>query len=164
VKPIMNIDEVALTEEAHGERYARAAGQIGRAIGAEKLGCRLVVVPPGKRAWPFHAHHANEEMFFVIAGSGSLRLGEAVHAVRAGDVVSCPAGGAATAHQLINSGEADLRYLAISTMIAPEICEYPDSGKFLLLAGAGPGGDASKRGLDLVVRPGVTEPDYWDGE
>jgi uncharacterized cupin superfamily protein len=81
------------------EAFAAKLGQFGPLIGMKQLGCRLVVVPPGKKAWPYHAHHVNEEMFFILAGSGTLRLGGEEHPVKAGDVIACPAGGPETAHQ-----------------------------------------------------------------
>ena len=34
------------------------------------------VVPPGKRSCPFHSHRAEEEMFFIVKGAGTLRYGE----------------------------------------------------------------------------------------
>ena len=34
-----------------------------------------------------------------------------------------------TAHQIVNDSAADLTYLAISTMMPAEVCEYPDSQK-----------------------------------
>jgi uncharacterized cupin superfamily protein len=163
MKPLINVDEVTLTSKTHGQIFASRTGQIGPAIGMRQFGCRLVVLPPGRRAWPFHAHHANEEMFVVLAGIGTLRLGTETHAVRAGDVIACPAGGAETAHQLVNTGADELRYLAISTMRAPDVCEYPDSGKVLAVCGAAPGGDLAQRTLELCVRR-ESEVDYWEGE
>jgi uncharacterized cupin superfamily protein len=46
-----------------------------------------------------------------------------------------------TAHQIVNTGTAELKYLAVSTAL-PEFAEYPDSGKFGVLAEyvAGPDG------------------------
>ena len=70
----------------------RAYGPVGQAIGAQKLGSRLVVVPPGKRAWQFHLHHANEEMFVILTGTGTLRYGEDRFPLREGDVVAAPPG------------------------------------------------------------------------
>ena len=161
--PILNIADIPLTDQRHGEAFAAKLGQIGALIGARQLGCRLVVVPPGKKAWPYHAHHANEEMFVILDGAGTLRLGGAEHPVRAGDVIACPAGGPETAHQIVNSGEAPLRYLAISTMLSPEVLDYPDSGKFGVVSGSAPGGDKSVRRLWYVGRAETTL-DYWDGE
>ena len=159
-RPILNLDQVELVEQAAGERFRGWLGAIGNRIGARKLGYRLTVVPPGKRAWPFHNHHVNEEMFLVLAGTGELRLGEARHPLRAGDVVACPAGDATTAHQIVNTGTDELRYLAVSTMRYPELCEYPDSGKFGVTLPRDGDGTASFRHLD---REG-TGLDYWDGE
>ncbi|MBK9136721.1 MAG: cupin domain-containing protein [Betaproteobacteria bacterium] len=97
-------------------------------------------------------------MFLVLAGSGELRLGEARHAVKAGDLIGCPAGGPDTAHQLINTGTEELRYLAIGTSADPEICEYPDSGKVGAYHGRGGAGD-----LYHMTRT-ADQRDYWDGE
>ena len=69
-------------------------------------------------------------MFFVLDGQGEIRIGEAVYAIKSGDIIACPAGDQNTAHQIINTGAAELRYLADSTRYTPEIAEYPDSGKF----------------------------------
>ena len=86
-----------------------------------------------------------------------MRLGNERHAVKAGDLIGCPAGDASTAHQLVNSGDAELRYLAVSSEHDPEICEYPDSGKI----GAYCGNDDT--GLMHLSRS--AEPvDYWAGE
>lgn len=73
-------------------------GFIAPLLGAQKLGYNLTVVLPGKRAFPFHNHRVNEEMFFVIEGAGEVRIGEAVYPIRSRDVVACPAGEPETAH------------------------------------------------------------------
>jgi uncharacterized cupin superfamily protein len=160
---VMNIADVELTNHGWGDAFAARVAQLGPLIGARQLGCRLVVLPPGKKAWPYHAHHANEEMFVILDGAGTLRLGGAEQPVKAGDVIACPAGGAETAHQIVNTGETELRYLAISTMLAPEVIEYPDSGKFTVMSGSPPGGDKAARRLWYVGRAG-NSLDYWDGE
>ena len=134
-------------------RFAR----MGLSLGMSTLGCSLTVVPPGKSAFPLHSHRANDELFVILAGRGELRLGEARHAVAAGDLVGCPRGGPETAHQLVNTGDEELRYLAISSQLSPEICEYPDSGKVAAYAD-GQGGRFAH-----VTRRG-DEAGYWDGE
>jgi hypothetical protein len=81
--------------------------------------------------------------------------GGAEHPVKPGDVIACPAGGPETAHQLVKTGETELRYLAVSTMLAPEVCEYPDSGKFSVISGSAPGGDKAMRSIwHLACGPG----------
>ncbi len=161
-KPILNIDQLPLEEWRHGERFEARMAQIGRLLGARKLGYRLVVLPPGKAAWPLHAHYVNEEMFFIIEGSGSLRLGEESWPLRAGDVVAAPPG-PETPHQILNDSETDLRYLCVSTMEAPDIVAMPDSGKINVMAGSPPGGEKTARTLSICL-PLDAAVDYWEGE
>lgn len=141
--------------ELPAERYGGRMARISGLVGASKLGYNVTEISPGKRAFPFHCHRANEEMFFVIEGRGELRLGESRQPLRAGDIVACPASGPEGAHQIINTGAVPLRILAVSTAIAPELCHYPDSGKFGVLDPAGGFAYAGRAGNSL---------DYWEGE
>ncbi len=160
--PILNLDEVEYEEWGHGERFAARLGPLATRLGARKLGYRVVVVPPGKTAWPCHFHHVNEEMFLILDGHGTLRMGGEHHPLRPGDVVCLPAG-VETAHQIFNTSGAALKYLAVSTMEAPDIVEYPDSGKFAVYVGSAPGGPEEARTFE-VVAPRSAAVDYWAGE
>ncbi len=169
--PILNLADVDLQPRpaafaATGpaaERYDARMGSIATRLGAQKLGYNLTTVPPGKCAFPFHNHRVNEEMFFVVEGEGEIRIGDAVHPIRRGDVIACPPGGKETAHQIVNTGATELRYLAVSTKLSPEIAEYPDSGKFGVLAESPAGADGKLQTFRFVGREsqGV---DYWEGE
>ncbi|HEX5686804.1 MAG TPA: cupin domain-containing protein [Ideonella sp.] len=159
MKPIINLDELEFGSHQHGESFQACGAQVSSLIGGSKLGYGVTVVPPGKRAWPFHNHHANEEMFFVLSGCGKLRFGSDEYDIRAGDFIAAPAGGKSTAHQIINNSAAELRYISVSTMLRPEIVEYPDSNKFSASA-IQPGSDSGFRHLGVVM-PAV---DYWQGE
>jgi uncharacterized cupin superfamily protein len=167
-KPILNIADIEpqppfpVTGSA-ADHYGAKIGFISRILGAQKLGYNLTAVPPGKRAFPFHNHRVNEEMFFVIEGDGEVRIGEDFYPIRAGDIVACPAGGPESAHQIINTGTVELKYLAVSTKLSPEICDYPDSGKFGILAEYPAGADGKPRGFRFVGRESLNV-DYWDGE
>lgn len=146
------------------ERFEGSRGEIAMRLGAQKLGYNITAVPPGKRAFPFHSHRINEEMFFILEGEGELRLGAERHPVKQGDFIACPPGGPETAHQLVNtSKDKELRYLAVSTRISPEICDYPDSGKFAILAEFPPTADGKPQGLRFVSRTNLSL-DYWEGE
>ena len=85
--------------------------RIGPLLGAKDLGYSYDVVPPGKRSCPFHSHRAEEEMFFIVKGTGTLRYGNETRKIRAGDVICCPTGGPETAHQIVNDSDAELAYL-----------------------------------------------------
>lgn len=160
MKPILHLDDVELEQHAHGEKFEARDGTIAERVGAKLLGYSLTVVPPGKRAWPFHNHHVNEEMFFILEGTGVVRIGAEEHAVRAGHVIACPPGDASTAHQLVNTGEVDLRYLSVSTALPHEIVEYPDSGKVMIRAA-----DAAGAPRRFYYRGDLKAPrEYWDGE
>ncbi len=174
-KPLINLADVVvqsaadapipagLPQGATAGRYDLRWGEVANRIGAHQLGYNLTVVAPGKRACPFHSHRAEEEMFFVLEGTGELRYGAARYPLRAGDVIACPAGGPETAHQIINTGATEMRYLAISTIAPTEICEYPDSGKFGAFVDNPPDmGEAPAR-FRHIGRT-VDTCDYWEGE
>jgi len=159
---VVHLDEVPLEPWSHGRRFAARMAQVGRLAGARKLGCRLVELPPGKAAWPMHAHHANEELFVILAGSGCLRLGGRRLPLRTGDLVAVPPG-PGSEHQILNDGEEPLRYLVVSTMEEPDVVTYADSRKVAVLAGSPPGGNKARRTLELFLPLGAAV-DYWAGE
>jgi len=163
VKPLVNIADVPLRDGGDGDRFVARLGRIGALIGAVKLGCQLHLVPPGKKAFPRHAHHANEEIFFVVSGEGTYRLGDAAWPIRAGDVIGAPAGDAATAHQIVNTGAEELRYLAFSTRLDPDVTEYPDSGKFSVASMIPPGKGMTAARFNYTGR-NDSRVDYFDGE
>ena len=71
-KPIINLADVPLREFGKGDKFAAKLGRIGPMLGSTGIGCTLTVVPPGKRAFPFHRHHVIHELFFVLAKSEEL--------------------------------------------------------------------------------------------
>lgn len=143
--------------EAVARRIEVRRAPVGDPLGLTTLGANLTVVPPGKAAYPHLSHYANDELFVILEGRGELRLGEARHPLAAGDVVGCPKGDAMTAHQIVNTGDGDLRYLSVSSSITPEICVYPDSGK------VGAYHDAGADGFAHLTRL-TDQRSYWDGE
>lgn len=84
--PIINIADVELEPFPPGygpaERFDARMRRFSFQRGAQKLGYNITAVPPGKQAFPFHCHHFNEEMFFVI--EGEVRFGGERQAIRSG--------------------------------------------------------------------------------
>ena len=106
VKPVINLADVPLRDNAHGEAFAAKIGPFGSMIGS-KMGVMLHVVEPGKKAFPFHVHHMTQELFVILEGEGTYRFGSESYPVKAGDVCAAPAGGPEVAHQIINTGNDD---------------------------------------------------------
>jgi uncharacterized cupin superfamily protein len=154
---IRNLDDVARQHRVREPHCDSRWARLAEATAARKLGASIDVVAPGKRACPYHLHHAQEEMFVVLEGSGTLRVAGEMLALKPGDVVFIPAG-PEYPHQIINTSDAPLKYLSISTQDDPEICEYPDSGMFIAEGSFG-----SSRPFEIIQRSGASL-DYWDGE
>jgi uncharacterized cupin superfamily protein len=148
----LNAGEWDRVEERAGWRSKDA--WVGARIGAELLGGSLYELEPGDRLWPYHTHHANEEWLIVVRGRPMLRTPEGEQELDEGDVV-CFRRGKDGLHQVRNTTDAPIRVLMLSSMNAPDLVEYPDSGK------VGARSVAGER--ILLSRPGPVL-DYWDGE
>ena len=159
---IVNIHRARLEHQAHGQAFESRLASFTALLGARQLGCQLTGVPAGQRAWPRHAHLVNEELVFVLEGRGTVRHAGGTTDIEAGDLVSFVAG-PDNPHQIVNTSDAELLYLCISTMQEPEVVLYPDSGKYAVIAGSLPGGDESLRTFSVVARASNRVP-YWDGE
>jgi uncharacterized cupin superfamily protein len=169
-KPVLNIADLQLDSWSQGEKYQSQDASFGKLLGLRGLGISYNEVPPGKSGCPFHNHHVEDELFIVLEGEGTYRFGAESYPIKAGDVLGAPAGGQETAHQIINTGTTTLRYYGLSTMAATEVCEYPDSGKFLVSSRPGAGRaaqhlhDANEGRIRHMGRGTENNLDYWDGE
>ncbi len=112
---------------AHGGGTAR---RLGEAAGARRSGVRHVVLAPGATGARLHCHALEEELLVVLAGGGTLVLGDDEHAVRSGDVIARPPA-TGVAHQL-RAGEQGMTYLAYGTCEPGDSILYPETGEVLL--------------------------------
>jgi uncharacterized cupin superfamily protein len=154
---IRNFNDAPLTHDVREPLYDSMGARLATGTAAQKLGASVDTVAPGKRSCPYHFHYAQEEMFIVIEGSGTLRVAGEMLPIRAGDVIFIPPG-PEYPHQIINTSGAPLKYVSISTRESPEVCEYPDSGKYMADASAN-----GARAFTAIQRKGESV-DYWDGE
>jgi uncharacterized cupin superfamily protein len=129
VSRIFNLhgDEWDRSEERPGWRSN--AARVGARIGAELIGGSLYELEPGDRLWPYHTHHANEEWILVVGGHPTLRTPEGEQTLNEGDVVAFRRGQDGL-HQVTNRTEVPIRVLMLSTLIAPDLVHYADSGKY----------------------------------
>src|SRR5215212_3882005 len=68
---------------------------------------------------PVHVHDQGDELFYVVSGRGTARLGEKVEAIDAGDVVFAPAG---AVHQIANLKNDD-PLKVVFFMSSPELVD-----------------------------------------
>src|SRR5256885_14083770 len=117
---IAHYDEAPVREFALGHLRGRWT-MVGVAAGCVKAGVRRIEIPAGGWSTPAHEHGRDEEIFFVLAGSGvSWQNGETFE-IRAGDCVVYRAReGAHTVH-----ASEDLDLLAFGTRFADESVGFP---------------------------------------
>jgi uncharacterized cupin superfamily protein len=151
---IVNIDDVEAQFEGRSKRLAAAAG-------AKLSGLNWGSFRAGEEGAPPHCHSAEEELFVVLDGEGTLELWappkpgdphqtepQETHPVRRGHVISRPAG-TRISHSF-RAGDPGLTYLAYGTKDTNDVCYYPRSNKVFF------------RGLGLIAR--VEPLEYFDGE
>jgi uncharacterized cupin superfamily protein len=155
---IRNVHEVPLKHFVREPLYESQRSKISGGTAAKNLGASFDILPPGMRVCPYHLHHAQEELFVVLEGTGTLRVAGEMLPIKTGDVLFIPAG-PEYPHQIINTSQAPLKYLSISTMEEPEICEYPDSGKFMA-----EGSMDREKPFEVIAKIGSGSLDYWDDE
>ena len=131
---------------------------LGRPAAAIRTGLNWGRLEAGRAGAPPHSHSADEELFVILEGSGTVelwpspvaaeRMERETHEIRAGNVIARPPG-TGISHFLRAGGEA-MTFLAYGTREPNDVCYYPRSNKIYW------------RGLGLIAR---LEPlDYDDGE
>jgi uncharacterized cupin superfamily protein len=132
-----NLDELPWEDSRSPQgAYHSFHKEISKALGAghntwpksgHPFDVSLIRVPPGKSVCPFHSHSAQHELFIILAGTGTVRADRQRHAIQAGDAFMHPPG---EAHQIINTGGADLVFYVVADNPPVDISHYPDSGKW----------------------------------
>jgi len=159
-EPSIRPPSIRHLDELEGD-YGGIVKHPGRVAGATLSGLNWVALPPDEEGAPPHCHSAEEEIFVVLDGEGTLELWgppkpgaapatepQETYALRAGHVVSRPAG--TRISHCLRTGESPMTYLAYGTKDPSDVCYYPRSNKIFW------------RGLGLIAR---LEPlDYFDGE
>ena len=128
---------------------------------ATQTGLNRLQLPPGEEGAPPHCHSAEEELFVILDGTGTLELWEKpdpatqrqtkpaeTHPIRRGHVISRPPA-TRIAHSF-RAGADGLTYLAYGTREPNDICWYPRSNKVYF------------GGLGVIGRLELL--DYHDGE
>jgi uncharacterized cupin superfamily protein len=121
---------VALDDVAPGPVPGADVRALGQAAGSSHAGLNHVTLQPGQTGAPAHCHALEEELFYVLEGSGTLTLGGDEHPLRRGDVVARPPS-TGVGHAM-RAGESGMTYLAYGTREPGDSVYYPQSGQVRL--------------------------------
>lgn len=96
--------------------------RLGDAAGCDKVGLRRIRISPGKQSTPVHAHFGEEEIFYVLRGSGWSWQEGGVYEIGEGDVILHPDGG--PAHTVV-AGDDGIDVLAFGDDLRHEAVRFP---------------------------------------
>ena len=55
--------------------------ELGKSVGSERLYVNLDIIPPGAFSATYHSHSCQEEFFYILSGTGTLRLNDEMYPV-----------------------------------------------------------------------------------
>lgn len=139
-KPVATLSALPLTRKDRRPGQGSDETNVSRALGLKRLGATYFEVRPGEAAFPFHTHYGEDELIYVIEGEGTYRFAEDTYAVKAGDMLSGPAGGREHARQLTNTGTKTLKYFCISDLPTINVGELPEVGEYVINVRGADGG------------------------
>jgi mannose-6-phosphate isomerase-like protein (cupin superfamily) len=106
----------AIHRPGDGERHAAGSTEIViKATGEDTAGSFFLaenVIPPGFAGPPPHYHQTLHDMFYVLDGTLTVRVGDETLAAGPGTFVCVPPG---MVHTFSNPGEAPVRFLNFNT-------------------------------------------------
>jgi len=102
-KYIVNLNEVPV-----GKIMGRETRDLisGKTVGSKGISLRITDVLPGALCTPGHAHMECEEVIFILAGRGEIKIGEETFPMKVGDAVHLPTG---VPHLIRNTGKEVMR-------------------------------------------------------
>ena len=136
-----NIDEIP-AEFIWSDKAGLMTKELGKYAGSEKIYANLDSI-----------HSQQEEFFYVLSGSGTLRLNDREQEVTAGDFIAKP-GGKMLAHTFYNSGTEPMLILDIGTVEKEDTCYYPDEDVYLHKLN----GDSRAFSGDILLTEWTSEP------
>lgn len=134
----INLTEISIEKSRSPKgQFRRLTQHISQAVaGVNGLGAKgislpfdvdLVRIPAGAINWPYHSHSAKWELYMIISGRGRVRTPDGAVDVREGDCIVHPPG---EAHQITNTGAADLVYYIIADNPRSDVYHFPDTNKW----------------------------------
>ena len=147
------IEDIPASHKCEHEGYEYFRRKFVPMGGANNALVSIYEIPPGKAAYPYHFHHKNEEVFYILSGEGLLKTPEGERKVAAGELLFFPTGETG-AHKITNTSETEnLVYIDFDVVHDIDIAVYPDSGKLGIWG----------MGINKIY-PENDDINYYDGE
>jgi uncharacterized cupin superfamily protein len=103
----------------------RSNRNLARASGLSKIGVQLFTLPPGAWSSQRHWHTHEDELVYVLEGEPTLITDEGEVTLQPGDFVGFGAG-LANGHHVVNRGNSEARFLAVSNQDSLDDASYSD--------------------------------------
>jgi uncharacterized cupin superfamily protein len=129
---VKNINSIEGQKITNGENEFTVKPVIPRAD-ATKCRVSFVEVEPGNQAFSYHYHEMNEEVFYIISGTGIVRTFKGEITVNAGDMITFPTGEEGS-HVIRNGSDKEkLVYIDFDAISVPEIVHLPETNKIMVV-------------------------------
>lgn len=130
---VKNLNSIEAQTINNGENQFTIKPVVGRAD-ATKCSVNFIEVEPGNQAFGYHYHEMNEEVFYIISGTGIVRTINGDITVKAGDIITFPTGKEGS-HVIRNGSETEkLVYLDFDAISFPEIVHLPDTKQIMVIS------------------------------
>ncbi|MFZ5353125.1 MAG: cupin domain-containing protein [Bacillota bacterium] len=130
---ITNMNEITPTHKCEHEPFEYYKHEVIKRSKENQCYVAIYEIPPQKSNYPYHYHLQNEEVFYIISGSGVLETPDGNKPISAGDIIYCPPNEKG-AHRVINTSQTTpLVYLDFDTINNPDVVFYPKSDKVGLI-------------------------------
>lgn len=101
------IHETEVPEVQQPGRYMRWLAN-EETLNANNMSVCVITVAPGETVRPAHSHPKNEELIYIITGSGKVMIEDEVGEVRAGSAILFEQG---KIHMLRNTGDVEMKVI-----------------------------------------------------
>ena len=147
------ISELQQIHKSEHEDYEYYKREFVPKVSSNQCVVSVYEIPPGKSAYPYHYHTKNEEVFYIVKGSGILKTPLGERLVSAGELLFFPTNENG-AHKLTNHSTTEvLVYLDFDTLNDIDVAFYPDSKKIGVFG----------KGINQIYKTS-DQVDYYDGE
>jgi len=109
----------------NAEMEGRSSQRLGDAGGLTQFGANMVILAPGAKSSLRHYHMEQDEFAMITQGTCALVDDHGETPLSVGDCIAWPAGDA-NGHHIVNTSQAEARFLVIGTRTPTETGYYSD--------------------------------------